>query len=96
MPRLVPSYVHDGGPHSYHALIYVCDAAGWRGGEDETMTRLEFEPLSREDHEKFSRTPRTRVGRTSSRRRRPCPRPSATAARGTAGRPAGSRRPWGR
>ncbi|KAI6372682.1 hypothetical protein MCOR25_003647 [Pyricularia grisea] len=55
MPGLVPSYAHDMSRDSYHALIYICDASDWRGGEDETMTRLEFEPLSRDDYELYSK-----------------------------------------
>ncbi|KAL5868381.1 hypothetical protein ACKVWM_009189 [Pyricularia oryzae] len=56
MPGLVPSYARqDMSRHSYHALIYVCDAPDWRGGEDETITRLEFEPLSQGDYERFNK-----------------------------------------
>ncbi|TLD14979.1 hypothetical protein PspLS_10878 [Pyricularia sp. CBS 133598] len=58
MPGLVPSYArHDMSRHSYHALIYVCDASDWHGGEDKTMTRLEFEPLSRDDYERLNKDP---------------------------------------
>uniref|UniRef100_L7JN94 Uncharacterized protein n=1 Tax=Pyricularia oryzae (strain P131) TaxID=1143193 RepID=L7JN94_PYRO1 len=58
MPGLVPSYARqDMSRHSYHALIYVCDAPDWRGGEDETITRLEFEPLSQGDYERFNKDP---------------------------------------
>ncbi|TLS26577.1 hypothetical protein PpBr36_05113 [Pyricularia pennisetigena] len=58
MPGLVPSYArHDMSRHSYHALIYVSDAPDWRGGEDETITRLEFEPLSQDDYERFNKDP---------------------------------------
>ncbi|KLU86624.1 hypothetical protein MAPG_05636 [Magnaporthiopsis poae ATCC 64411] len=57
MPGMVPSYIRDGGSDRYHAIIHICDAADWRGGDDEVMTRLEFEPLSREEYEEFEKDP---------------------------------------
>lgn len=56
MPGLVPSYVHNKSRYRYHSLIYICDEANWRDG-DQTMERVEFDPLSREDYEKFSKDP---------------------------------------
>jgi hypothetical protein len=56
MPGLVPSYAHDKIRWRYHSLIYICDEADWRGG-DQIMKFVEFDPLSREDFEKFSKDP---------------------------------------
>lgn len=56
MPGLVPSYVHDKARYRYHSLIYICDEFDWRGG-DQVMKCVEFDPLSREDYEKFSKDP---------------------------------------
>ncbi|KAL8336915.1 hypothetical protein RB601_008424 [Gaeumannomyces tritici] len=58
IPGLVPSYArHDMERFEYHAVIYICDADDWRGGDNETITRLEFEPLSREDYERYNKCP---------------------------------------
>jgi hypothetical protein len=56
MPGLVPSYIKDKINHRYHNLIYICDEADWQSG-DQTMTCLEFDPLSQEEYEKFSKDP---------------------------------------
>lgn len=56
MPGLVPSYAHEKIRYRYHSLIYICDEADWRGG-DQIMKCVEFDPLSREDYEKFSKDP---------------------------------------
>lgn len=56
MPGLVPSYVHDKAIYRYHSLIYICDEADRLGG-DQIMKCVEFDPLSREDYEKFSKDP---------------------------------------
>ncbi|KAL8366433.1 hypothetical protein RB595_004964 [Gaeumannomyces hyphopodioides] len=57
MPGLVPSYARPMDRYDYHYLAYICNAPDWRGGEDETMTRLEFEPLSRDDYERYNKDP---------------------------------------
>ncbi|KAL1860417.1 hypothetical protein Daus18300_009190, partial [Diaporthe australafricana] len=56
LPGLVPSYVHDKFRHRYHSLIYICDEADWRSG-DQTFTCVEFDPVSREAYEKHSKDP---------------------------------------
>ncbi|KAL8387850.1 hypothetical protein RB595_009629 [Gaeumannomyces hyphopodioides] len=61
MPSMVPSYARqDMGRHDYHAPLCVCEAPEWPsggGGGDETVMRLEFEPLSRDDYERFNKDP---------------------------------------
>lgn len=56
MPGLVPSYARDKARYRYHGLIYLCDEADWRDG-DQIMKCVEFDSLSREDYEKFSKDP---------------------------------------
>lgn len=54
---LVASYAqHDRASYRYHGLLLVCDAADWRGG-DQLLTRVEFDPLSRDDYERYSKDP---------------------------------------
>lgn len=57
MPGLVPSYAHDKINNRFHSLIYICEEANWRNGE-QVMKCVEFDPLSHEDYEKLSKDPR--------------------------------------
>lgn len=57
MPGLVDSYAaHNKARFRYHGLVHVCDAPDWRAG-DQLLACVEFDPLSREDYEEFSKDP---------------------------------------
>lgn len=56
MPGLVSSYIYDKIAHRYHSLIYVSSEANWQTG-DQTMVRVEFDPLSKGEYEKYSKDP---------------------------------------
>lgn len=58
MPGLVASYAaHDKTRFRYHGLLLICDySPDWRHG-DQLLSLVEFEPLSPEDYERYSRDP---------------------------------------
>lgn len=56
MPGLVASYAHNKARFRYHGLLLICDAADWRGG-DQLLTRVEFDPLSQDDYERYCKDP---------------------------------------
>lgn len=56
LPGLVASYAYDKSRFPYHGLLLICDAADWREG-DQLLTHVEFDPLSREDYERYCKDP---------------------------------------
>ncbi|KAI7787156.1 hypothetical protein LA080_000492 [Diaporthe eres] len=56
LPGLVASYAYDKSRFPYHGLLLILDAADWREG-DELLTHVEFDPLSREDYERYCKDP---------------------------------------
>lgn len=56
LPGLVASYAHDKSRFPYHGLLLILDAADWREG-DQLLTHVEFDPLSREDYERYCKDP---------------------------------------
>lgn len=55
IPGVVQSYVYDKVAHRYHSLIYICDEVDWQNAQ--TMLRVEFDPLSQEEYDAFSKNP---------------------------------------